>query len=94
MYNKHPKPIKFAIIVDPILYQANYCDGICPTTPGGKLMTPLLFHFISRLQNNPLVLLTPCCAGQIYEDLSVLLNLDGMLVSATLEDVTVLCRCG
>ena len=85
----------FAFIVDPVSYQANYCEGICPTSPGGELMTPLLFDFISKLQNNPLSSLAPCCAGHVYEGLNVLLDLNGMLVASKLDNVSVTsCRCG
>lgn len=86
---------EFSFIIDPPSYQANYCEGICPITPGGELMTPLLFDFISRLQNNPASSVTPCCTGHTYQNLPVLLNLYGMVVARTLENVRVSsCRCG
>ena len=86
---------QFSFIRDPATYQANYCEGVCPTTGGGELMTPMLFDFISRLQNNPISSLTPCCAGNVYENLNVLLELNGLLVVQTLENASVTsCRCG
>ena len=86
---------EYSFIVDPESYQANYCEGICPTTPGGELMTPLLYDFISKLQNNPASSITPCCAGHVYENLPVLIDLNGNLTSVTLNDVIVSsCRCG
>ena len=86
---------EYCFIVDPPSYQANYCEGVCPTTPGGELMTPMLYDFLSKLQNSPASSVTPCCAGHQYENLPILLDLEGVLTPSTLIDVSVVsCRCG
>ena len=84
----------FSMIRDPPLYQANFCEGICPTTAGGQLMVPAVFSYISQLENNPASSLTPCCAGYTYDSLPVLLDLGGTLEARVFENVVVAsCTC-
>lgn len=91
----------FDFIVDPPSFQANYCEGICPLVPDGELMTPLLFNFLSRLQDHPASSITPCCSGTAYKSLNILVNMGGSnatslnLEEHKLENVVVTgCKCG
>ena len=88
-------------IVDPPVFQANYCEGVCPTVAGGDVMTPLLFDFISKLQDHPASSIMPCCSGSSYESLNTLINVGGgntthpNLKRHKLENVIVTgCKCG
>ena len=88
-------------IVDPPVFQANYCEGICPTVAGGDVMTPLLFDFISKLQDHPASSITPCCSGTSYKSLSTLIDIGGgnathpNLRRHKLDNVIVTgCKCG
>ena len=84
----------FSFIVEPPAYQANFCDGICPTSPGGQLMIPTVFNFISQLKNNPASSLTPCCGGFLYDSLPVLLSSGGILETRVIEKAVVSsCTC-
>ena len=84
----------FAFIRDPVAYQANLCEGICPTSPGGELMVPAVFNFLTSVKNNPASSLIPCCAGYVYGSLPVLLELGGILEARVFENAVLLsCTC-
>lgn len=87
--------VAFSFIIDPPSYQANFCDGTCPTTTGGQLMVPSVFFFLSLLQNNPASSLTPCCAGHTYGSLPILIvNEEGIVEYKVLKNMKVLsCTC-
>lgn len=82
-------------IIEPTEFQANFCEGLCPLTNSGKLMTPQLYKFLRKLQGSPASSISPCCAGNTYEDLSVLLvKENGDYAIEELKQVKVTsCRC-
>lgn len=85
----------FNFIVQPTSYVANYCGGVCPRTAGGDTMTPTLYEFLSQLNSgNPASSVVPCCAGNTYLPLEVLIQTQGQLVIEELQQVIVTsCRC-
>ena len=82
-------------VILPRNFTANYCEGVCPELMGGQLMTPRIFELFSRLpETNPGSSVEPCCTGNQYKPLEVLVRRDGELVIEELSHVTVLsCRC-
>ena len=83
----------FNSIIMPPDFDANYCEGFCPSTSGGQLMTPKIFEYYSVLEN-PNFSVEPCCVGNKYSALDVLVMVDGNLVIEELQQVTVnSCRC-
>ena len=82
-------------ILLPENFTANYCEGVCPSIMGGQLMTPRIFELFSRLpETNPGSSVEPCCTGNQYKPLEVLVRKDGDLYIEELSHVTVLsCRC-
>lgn len=76
-------------------FTANYCEGVCPELMGGQLMTPRIFELFSRLpETNPGSSIEPCCTGNQYKPLEVLVRRRGELFIEELSHVTVLsCRC-
>ena len=82
-------------IVLPTTFTANYCEGVCPDMMGGQLMTPRIFELFSRLpEMNPGSSLEPCCTGNQYKSLEILIRRGGKYVIEELSHVTVLsCRC-
>lgn len=96
-----PLTIKFSdiglgFISEPLEIEANYCDGVCPISPGGELLTPQLFEFLSRLRGNPASAVEPCCAGNSYHNMPVMVQMEeGVFKRDELIDVRVTsCRCG
>eukprot|EP00731_Ephydatia_muelleri_P023653 Em0015g1236a len=85
----------FNFIVQPASYVANYCGGVCPRSAGGDTMTPTLYEFLSQLSSgNPGASVQPCCAGNTYLPLEVLIQNKGQLVIEELQQVIVTsCRC-
>jgi hypothetical protein len=84
-----------SFILLPENFTANYCEGVCPEIMGGQLMTPRIFELFSRLpETNPGSSVEPCCTGNQYKPLEVLVRKDGELFIEELSHVTVLsCRC-
>lgn len=82
-------------ILLPVNFTANYCEGVCPNIMGGQLMTPRIFELFSRLpETNPGSSVEPCCTGNQYKPLEVLVRKNGELLIEELSHVTVLsCRC-
>jgi len=82
-------------IILPTTFTANYCEGVCPEVMGGQLMTPRIFELFSRLpETNPGSSVEPCCTGNQYKPLEILMQRDGEYVIEELSHVTVLsCRC-
>ena len=86
---------EFSFIIDPPSFQANYCEGVCPTVPSGELLTPMVYDFISRMDNHPAGSILPCCSGHVYKSLLVLIDFSGLLVTRMLDNISVVsCRCG
>ena len=85
----------FHFILQPREFEANYCEGICPEVSGGELLTPQLFEFLSRLgEGHPAAAIEPCCAGNTYQSLEVLMQTGDTFVIDELQQVTVTsCRC-
>ena len=85
----------FNFIIEPKSYVANYCGGVCPRSAGGDTMTPTLYEFLSQLSSgNPGASVQPCCAGNTYLPLEVLIQTGGQLVIEELQQVIVTsCRC-
>ena len=90
------RDLNFTFIIQPDQYEANYCEGICPIAPGGALMTPRLFQFLSDLEGHPASSVEPCCAGNLYHDFPVIARLpNGTEMVLDLKKVQVTsCRCG
>ena len=82
-------------VVLPENFTANYCEGVCPEIMGGQLMTPRIFELFSRLpETNPGSSVEPCCTGNQYKPLDVLVRRGEELFIEELSHVTVLsCRC-
>ena len=94
------KDLGLGFVIMPKTFEANYCEGICPVTPGGKLMTPEVYKFITRLTNHPAASIEPCCAGNRYRPLIIVMphpdqvNNPGGTIIEQLQQVTVeSCRC-
>lgn len=87
--------LKLDFVVEPKEFQANFCEGLCPLSNSGALMTPQLYKFLRKLQGSPASSIAPCCAGNTYEDLSVLLvKENGDYAIEELKQVKVTsCRC-
>ena len=87
----------FDFIIQPTQFEANYCEGVCFGQPNIEpaLMTPRVFEFISRLgSSNPASSIEPCCAGNEYHSLEVLMKVNGILMIESLQQVIVTsCRC-
>lgn len=86
----------FSFVIQPKSYVANYCGGVCPRTAGGNTMTPTLYEFLSQLSSgNPGSSVQPCCAGNTYLPLEVLIQTNnGQLVIEELQQIIVTsCRC-
>lgn len=86
---------EFGFILSPEQFQSNYCEGYCLDAAGGQLMTPQLFEFLSHLgDGHPASSIEPCCAGNTYRPLEVLMRVNGILVIEELQQVIVSsCRC-
>ena len=84
-----------SFILLPDNFTANYCEGVCPEIMGGQLMTPRIFELFSRLpETNPGSSVEPCCTGNQYKPLEVLVRKGNQLFIEELSHVTVLsCRC-
>lgn len=76
-------------------FTANYCEGVCPEMMGGQLMTPRIFELFSRLpETNPGSSVEPCCTGNQYKPLEILVRRNGELFIEELSHVIVTsCRC-
>lgn len=78
-------------------FPANYCEGVCPLAPGGDLMTPEIFQFLTMLKSSPASSIEPCCAGNEYKPLIILmddLTRPGNFIIEELRQTTVTsCRC-
>ncbi len=89
--------LNMPFIILPKVFTANYCEGICPITAGGDLMTPELYGFLSRLSNHPAASIEPCCAGNKFKPLVVVMpdpQNPSTIVIEELQQVTVeSCRC-
>lgn len=87
--------LNITFISQPLEFDANYCEGICPTIAGGALMTPRLFEFLKQLEGNPAQSIEPCCVGTVYHTLTVAIrNKDGSELILDLKQVRVTsCRC-
>ena len=89
--------LNMSSIVFPPRFEANYCEGVCPRQPSLEpdLMTPHLFGLLSRLgSGHPAASIEPCCAGNEYRNLEVLMKVDGHLSIEVLQQVIVTsCRC-
>lgn len=87
----------FDFIISPASFEANYCEGVCPRQASVEpaLMTPQLFNLLSRLgSGHPAASIEPCCAGNEYRNLEVLMKVDGLLMIEVLQQVIVTsCRC-
>lgn len=85
----------FNFVVQPTSYMANYCGGVCPRLTGGDTMTPTLYEFLSHLSTgSPGASVMPCCAGNTYLPLEVLIQYNGQLMIEELQQVIVTsCRC-
>ena len=83
----------FDFILAPVSFDANYCEGMCPVGP--DVLTPRLFDFLSQLgPNNPASSVEPCCAGNSYKSLEILIKVDGAFVIEELQQVSVTsCKC-
>ncbi len=84
----------FDFVIQPKRFNANYCEGFCPEV-SEEYMTPQLFEFLSRLgDNSPAGSVEPCCAGNTYQSLEVLMRVNGVLIIEELQQVVVnSCRC-
>ena len=91
------KDLGMDFIFLPKTFEANYCEGICPISPGGDLMTPELYTFIAKLSNNPAASIEPCCAGSKFKPLVVVLpdqdNPSGTIVEQFQQVTVDSCRC-
>ena len=85
----------FTFIKQPRFIQANYCEGVCPTYQSGDLMTPSVYKFLSKLQGSPASSIEPCCAGNTFNDVSIVLQVTNTsYVIESLKQVEVTsCRC-
>ena len=85
----------FDFIIRPVSFTSNYCEGYCPQVSGNQLMTPQLFDFLSRLgEGTPGSSIEPCCAGNTYQSLDILMRIQDVLIIEELQQVTVTsCRC-
>ena len=87
------RDLGFDFITKPLEYEANYCDGVCPISPGS--ISPLLFHYLSRLKDSPASSAEPCCAGNTYKDLHAMVVENGTERLRILHRVRVTsCHCG
>lgn len=73
-------------IRSPEQFQANYCEGLCPTSLGSTTHTLLLSYFIDQ---NPTAAPSPCCVPNVLEPLVLLIAMNGTLQRYVLEDMTV-----
>lgn len=89
------RDLGFRFVTEPPDYEANYCEGVCPIAPNGELKTPRLFEFLSRLEGSPASSVEPCCAGNAYKDLNIMVQMPmGTHMLLTLRQVRVTsCRC-
>lgn len=91
------KDLNMGFVILPKDFEANYCEGVCPVTPGGSLMTPELYTFITKLTNHQAASLEPCCAGNTFKPLLIVLpdpTIPGGTITEELQQVTVeSCRC-
>ena len=85
----------FNFIMEPKSFTANYCEGYCPQVAGTQYLTPQLFEFLSRLgEGNPGSSIEPCCAGNTYQSLDILMKVGNAIVIEELQQVIVTsCRC-
>lgn len=91
------KDLGMEFVVLPKTFEANYCEGVCPITPGGALLTPQVYSFITKLTNHQAASLEPCCAANTFKPLLIILpdpTIPGGTVTEELQQVTVeSCRC-
>lgn len=91
------KDLDMGFILFPESFQANYCEGICPLSPGGDLMTPQIYSFISELSNSAATSIEPCCAGNKFKPLTVVIadpkNRGGTIVEEIPQIIVDSCRC-
>jgi hypothetical protein len=84
-------------IVEPKSFEANYCNGICPIYNSEKLLTPELYQFLGYLQGGPASAIKPCCGGNTFKSVSILMYLPHLRPQYQVEilnQVTVTsCRC-
>lgn len=89
--------LNLPFIISPTTININYCQGVCPRTPGGDLMTPQIFAQYSQLLSGPAASLTPCCSGNTYQSISALVanpTAGGAPQQLTLPNIVVSsCRC-
>lgn len=88
--------LNLPFIVAPVTIDINYCQGVCPRTPGGDLMVPQIFATYSQLLSGPAASLTPCCSGNSYTDITVFVinSVTGQREQLVLPKIVVnSCRC-
>lgn len=88
-----------SMISNPTFFYANYCDGECPVAPVSdrqNITTPQVFRFLSQLSVNLGAAVAPCCAGNTFEPLTVMINLPhGGFMLQELQNIIVTgCQCG
>lgn len=67
--------LKLQSIVYPETFEANYCQGPCPTISGSTVLSSERFDFLSRLgSNHPAASIEPCCSGEEYDHLDVIMR--------------------
>lgn len=88
-------------VLFPLTFDANYCQGLCPTVGDSTVLTTQRYTFLSELGNNhPAASIEPCCAGEEYKNLDVIMSVYNREVSRfetqiiKLHQVKVVgCRC-
>ena len=90
------RDLKLPFIISPLTIDINYCQGVCPRTPGGNLMVPQIFATYSQLLSGPGASLTPCCSGNTYQSINALVfnSVTRQAEPLTLPNIVVdSCRC-
>ncbi len=68
--------LKMREVVYPTSFEANFCQGLCPSVGDSTVLTTQRYSFLSELGNNhPAASIEPCCAGEQYENLDVVMSL-------------------
>ncbi len=67
--------LKLPSIVYPKTFEANYCQGRCPSISASTVLTSARFNFLNQLGNNhPAASIEPCCSGEEYDHLDVIMR--------------------